>query len=128
MGSLSLNHAEMYISFFYLIQETKMFLILQLFSWHSNYFLWPVFYAFETRLYGLFGQEYYNAKLRVKYYLWYLSVFYGSAIIIARGAEKEEGGLAGGRRLVHHLLQSFCAIVGIWTLMRRKTFILISII
>lgn len=66
---------------------------------------------------------YYNAELCIKYYFWYLSIFYGSAIIIARGAKKEKNSLASSRCFMHYFLQSFCAIVGIWTLNENKRFI-----
>lgn len=58
----------------------------------------------------------FNANLGIKDYLWDLSIFYGSAIVVARGAEKEKHGLAGSRGLVRHFLQPFGAIVGIRTL------------
>lgn len=57
-----------------------------------------------------------NTRLCIKYDLWYLSVFYWRAVVIARGTEEQEDSLACSRGLMHHFLQSFGAIVRIWTL------------
>lgn len=56
---------------------------------------------------------YQNAGLCIKYDFWYLSIFDRSAVVVARGTKKEKSSLASSRCLMHDLLQSFCAIVGI---------------
>lgn len=73
------------------------------------------------------AKVYQNAELCIKYYFRYLSIFYWSAVIIARGTEKEKNSLASSRCLVHDFLQSFCAIVGIGTLNAKERFIVILI-
>lgn len=60
----------------------------------------------------------FDADLGIKDYLWDLSVFDRSAIVVARGAEKEKHGLASSRGLMCHFLQPFGAIVGIRTFER----------